>query len=386
MSVARAAGVLAGAALDAAFADPRRGHPVAGFGQAGLALERRLYAPDRARGLLFAALCALPPTAAVALLRRRPVAVTAAVTWTALGGTSLRRICAEMADLVDAGDLSAARHLARSLVARRTDDLAGPELTRAALESLAENTADAVGGPLVWAALAGPAGTTLHRAVNTLDAMVGYRDDRYLAFGWASARADDVLGWPAARATAAATVVAAALTGLDARGAVRAWRRDAPTHPSPNAGQVEAAFAGALGVRLGGRNTYGDVVEDRPPLGDGGPPTTADLRAAVALSRTTERVLLGATLAVLLTNGVRANFRTGVRANVRTAGEAKCRTSDARTAGSRGSEPGRRLRTTRRVDADRGEVRSRRRCGVRKLALTPVRTLALTPGGRWSRC
>jgi adenosylcobinamide-phosphate synthase len=126
--------------------------------------------------------------------------------------------------------------------------------------------------------------------------MVGYRNPRYDRFGWAAARLDDVLGWPAARACAAATVAAAALTGEDPRGALRAWRRDGARHPSPNAGRVEAAFAGALGVTLGGTNDYGGRIEHRPRLGGGPPPDTAALRRAVRLSATAS-ALLAATAA-----------------------------------------------------------------------------------------
>jgi adenosylcobinamide-phosphate synthase len=205
-----------------------------------------------------------------------------------------------MADLVDAGDLPAARTLARSLVARRTDALDGPELTRAALESLAENTADAEAGTLFWGALAGAPGAVAHRAANTLDAMVGYRNARYAEFGWGAARLDDALGWPAARACAAATVVAAGVCGEDARGALRAWRRDGARHPSPNAGRVEAAFAGALGVTLGGANDYDGHVESRPRLGSGPPPDTAALRRAVRLSATASGLLAAAAAGVAL--------------------------------------------------------------------------------------
>ena len=136
----------------------------------------------------------------------------------------------------------------------------------------------------MWTAIAGAPGAVAYRAANTLDAMVGYRDERYRAFGWAAARLDDVLNWPVARLTAAATVAAAPLAGADARGAAGAWRRDGHRHPSPNGGQVEAAFAGALGVRLGGANRYGDAVEQRPHLGDGPPPDTAAIRRAARLS------------------------------------------------------------------------------------------------------
>jgi len=293
---ARSAGLLAAAVLDALLGDPAHCHPVAGFGRSAAALERVSYRPSRRAGAGHAAVLVAVPTllAARAAGRgsamRRTVAV-AACGWAALGGRSLRRTTSRMADLVDAGDLPAARVLARSLVARRTDTLDGPELTRAALESLAENTADAEAGTLVWCAAAGAPGVVAHRAANTLDAMVGYRSERYDRFGWAAARLDDLLGWPAARACAAATVAAAALTGEDARGALRAWRRDGARHPSPNAGRVEAAFAGALGVTLGGTNDYGGRVEHLPRLGDGPPPDTAALRRAVRLSATASRLL-----------------------------------------------------------------------------------------------
>ncbi|HET6505676.1 MAG TPA: adenosylcobinamide-phosphate synthase CbiB [Baekduia sp.] len=297
MPAARAVGLLGAVALDALLGDPARFHPVAGFGRAALALERVAYRPSRAAGATYTIILVVAPALAARRVgggRGRAVAL-AACGWAALGGRSLRRTAARMADLIDAGELEAARALARSLVARRTATLDGAELTRATLESLAENTADAEAGTLLWGAVAGAPGAVAHRAANTLDAMVGYRSERYAQFGWAAARLDDVLGWPAARACAGATVVAAVLCGEDARGAVRAWRRDGARHPSPNAGRVEAAFAGALGVTLGGRNDYDGTVEDRPRLGDGPPPDTAALRRAIRLSATTSAVLaLGA--------------------------------------------------------------------------------------------
>jgi adenosylcobinamide-phosphate synthase len=295
MPAARSAGLLAAVALDALLGDPARWHPVAGFGQAAAVVEQATYRPSRAVGAVYAAVLVATPALLAARAARggaaRRMVVTAACGWAALGGRSLRRTALRMADLVDAGDLPAARALARSLVARRTDALDGPELTRAALESLAENTADAEAGTLVWGALAGAPGTVAHRAANTLDAMVGYRTERYADFGWGAARLDDLLGWPAARACTAATVVAAALCGEDARGALRAWHRDGAHHPSPNAGRVEATFAGALGITLGGTNDYDGHIEDRPRLGNGPPPDTAALRRAVRLSATTSAVL-----------------------------------------------------------------------------------------------
>jgi adenosylcobinamide-phosphate synthase len=295
MAAARSAGLAGAVALDALLGDPARWHPVAGFGQAAAAVERATYRSSRGAGVAYAAALVAVPTLLAARAARggavRRALATAACGWAALGGRSLRRTALRMADLVDAGDLPAARRLARSLVARRTDVLDAAELTRAALESLAENTADAEAGTLLWGAVAGAPGAVGHRAANTLDAMVGYRNDRYERFGWAAARLDDVLGWPAARACAAATVVAAGLCGEDAAGAWRAWHRDGARHPSPNAGRVEAAFAGALGVTLGGANDYDGRVEQRPRLGAGPPPDTAALRRAVRLSAATSALL-----------------------------------------------------------------------------------------------
>ncbi len=158
------------------------------------------------------------------------------------------------------------------------------------MESVAENTSDAVVGALVWGAVAGVPGLVGFRAVNTLDAMVGHRSERYRRFGWASARLDDVVGWPGARLTA----VLAAACGGDARGAVRAWRADAGRHPSPNAGPVEASFAGALGVRLGGTLSYGGRVEHRPVLnGEGRAVVVGDIERTVRLSRRVGWLALG---------------------------------------------------------------------------------------------
>ena len=139
--------------------------------------------------------------------------------------------------------------------------------------------------PLFWGAVAGIPGLVAYRAVNTLDAMVGHRSSRYHRFGWAAARTDDVANVVPARVTAALTVACAPLARTSASGALRAWRRDGAAHPSPNAGRCEASMAGALGVRLGGRNVYGGRVEHRPALGDGRPPVADDVLRAIRLSR-----------------------------------------------------------------------------------------------------
>jgi adenosylcobinamide-phosphate synthase len=163
-------------------------------------------------------------------------------------------------------------------------------IARAVVESVAENTSDAVVGALVWGAVGGVPGLLGFRAVNTLDAMVGHKSARYRRYGWASARLDDVAGWPGARLTA----VLAAAAGPDPGGALRAWRADARRHPSPNAGPVEASFAGALGVRLGGTLSYGGRVEHRPVLNGGGRAVaTEDIDRAVRLSRRVGLLALG---------------------------------------------------------------------------------------------
>jgi adenosylcobinamide-phosphate synthase len=220
------------------------------------------------------------------MLRRRPAgrAVLAAVVfWVSIGSRSLARAALDLADAVRRGDFEEARRIAPSLVGRDPTSLDGSELCRAAVESVAENSADAVVGPLLWGAVFGPAGAAAYRAANTLDAIVGYPDGRYERFGWGAARLDDLLTWPAARLAATLAIALTPLVGGDARRARRVLRRDGAAHPSPNAGSLEAAFAGALGVRLGGENRYGNRIEWRPPLGDGRPPGPGDVERAVRL-------------------------------------------------------------------------------------------------------
>jgi adenosylcobinamide-phosphate synthase len=302
-----ASALAGGYAADLVLGDPERLHPVAGFGIVAERAEHALYAPTRVRGAAYAgALVCLVAAAGEGLARLASRtglgrgAAFAAISWTALGGRSLARHARAVADLLDAGDVEAARAALPALVGRDTIRLESSGACRAAIESVAENTSDAVVGPLLWGAVAGPAGVAAFRAANTLDAMVGRRDDRYRAFGWASARLDDLLGWPAARAGAALTVACAPLVGGSWRGAWRVLRRDGGSHPSPNAGRMEAAFAGTLGVSLGGPLAYGGVAELRPRLGDGPAPGTRDVRRATRLS-----IAVGAATAALAV-GLRA--------------------------------------------------------------------------------
>ncbi|MFE2107027.1 cobalamin biosynthesis protein [Kitasatospora sp. NPDC059463] len=295
------AGAVAGYLADARFADPRRGHPVAGFGTAAARLERLLWRDHRAVGTAFTALAvgtvAAGALAADRLLARRPparAALAAAATWTVLGGTSLTREARTIGRSLAAGDLTAARERLPHLCGRDPSALDEQQLARAVVESVAENTADAVVNALVWGGLAGTPGLLAFRAVNTLDAMVGHRSPRYARFGWASARLDDVAGWPGARLTALLTVAAAP----EPRTAWRVWRRDGSAHPSPNAGQAESAFAGAVGVRLGGTLHYGERVEHRPVLGgELRPVGVDDIERACVLSRRVSALALGTTVA-----------------------------------------------------------------------------------------
>jgi adenosylcobinamide-phosphate synthase len=299
---ARALGLLAGYAADRLLGDPRRLHPVAGFGATAAVLERRLYADNRVRGTAYTAMLvggAVGLGSVVELMgARRPLlsaVVTAAATWAVLGGRTLEREAAAVHGRLVEDDLPQARQRLTHLVGRDPAGLDEREVARAVVESVAENTSDAVVAPLLWGAVAGVPGLLGYRAANTLDAMVGHRTARFEHFGWAAARLDDLLNLPGSRLAGALAVVAAPLRADEA---VRAWRRDAARHPSPNAGVVEAAFAGALGVRLGGTNRYGSRVEHRAVLGEGREPLPADIPRVNALAR---RVGLGAaTVAAVL--------------------------------------------------------------------------------------
>ncbi|WP_234361379.1 cobalamin biosynthesis protein [Plantactinospora sp. BB1] len=306
---ANAAGLAAGYALDALLGDPRRGHPVAGFGQFAAALERRLYQPRRTSGAGFAALAVGVPVvlgaAAAAATRHRPLAraaLVAAATWTVLGGRTLRREATVMSQALRRADLPAARQRLGHLCGRDPAALDEPELARATVESVAENTSDAVVAPLVWGAVAGLPGLLGYRAANTLDAMVGHRSERYAQFGTAAARLDDALNLVPSRLTGLLTIGAAPLVRGDRTHAWHVWRRDRADHPSPNAGQCEAAMAGALGVRLGGRNVYFGRYEVRPFLGDGPRPEARHIDRAARLSGAVGLAALGVTVAYAATS------------------------------------------------------------------------------------
>ncbi len=275
-ALSAAAGVVADRVLGEPPLEP---HPVAAFGRAMRAFERHGYRDRRMAGVGHAAVGLAGGVASGVVVGSPAVA-----TYLAVAGRSLADAAAEVATALAAGDLGKARELLPALVGRDPTGLDEKEIARAVVESVAENTVDAVVAPALWAAVAGAPGALGYRAVNTLDAMVGHRSSRYVHYGWASARLDDVAGWIPARATAALVALARPAT---ATSVWRTVRRDAGAHPSPNSGVAEAAFAAALGLRLGGLNHYAAAgrTELRAALGTGRPPEGADIGRAIALSR-----------------------------------------------------------------------------------------------------
>ncbi len=266
------------------------------------AVETVTYADQRRAGMVHELALVGSVVGLGAALRRGGAVPVAAATWTVLGGRSLARTGQLMADRLETGDLAAARELLPALCGRDPAALDADGLARAALESIAENTSDAAVAPLLWGAVAGVPGLLGYRAVNTLDAMIGYRNQRYRRFGWAAARVDDLANLLPARATGLLTALMAPLVGGRPGTVLRTWRRDAGKHPSPNAGVVEAAAAGALGVRLGGRTEYRHGVEQRSELGAGPAPTVGDLRRAVRLSELVQYAAVVAAAAVAVSS------------------------------------------------------------------------------------
>lgn len=306
-----ALGVGVGLLLDRALGEPPdRWHPVAWFGTAMQRVEAILYADSRLRGAAHALIGAgtglLAGVALTRLCRQAPVSPTvgsALATGVAVGvassGRMLRGTAQEIEQLLRAEDLQAARERVSWLVGRDPSQLGAAGIAAAVVESLAENSVDAVVAPAFWALVAGAPGVLAHRAVNTMDAMVGHRSVRHERYGWAAARLDDAMAWLPARIMAGTVALLAAVQpgSPGACAVLRVVGRDAPAHPSPNAGVAEASVAAALGVQLGGPLSYGTRWEDRPHLGDGPRPTVTTIRRARQLVDAVEWLLLGAVLA-----------------------------------------------------------------------------------------
>lgn len=276
---------IAGAGLDRLLGEARRWHPLVGFGALANALERFLNrgAWRKARGLLAWSLIVLPFVALACWATPHNVlgwAIDAGLLYLALGGRSLAEHAARVAGDLAAGDLAAARRHVGWMVSRDTRELDESGVAKACVESTLENGNDAVFGALFWFVLLGGPGAVLFRLANTLDAMWGYKNERFQQFGWAAARIDDALNYLPARLTA----LSYALFGKT-RTALASWRAQAPTWESPNAGPVMAAGAGSLGLALGGAAIYHGRREERPTLGAGRPARGDDIVRVLQLVR-----------------------------------------------------------------------------------------------------
>ena len=272
---------LAAVALDRLFGEVRRWHPLVGFGRLAAAIEQRLNRRTRLAGLVAWLLAVGPGVDLAALLRPlAPFIVDVVLLYFALGARSLAEHAEAVARPLREGRLDEARQRVGWIVSRETSQLDESGVAKAGVESVLENGNDGIFGALFWFALLGGPGALAFRLANTLDAMWGYRTERFTHFGWAAARLDDGLNWLPARLTA----LTYALLGRTRR-ALCCWRTQAPGWDSPNAGPVMAAGAGSLGVLLGGAAIYHGQEEIRPPLGYGPPPMAADLGRAITLIR-----------------------------------------------------------------------------------------------------
>ena len=298
--------------LDLAMGDPRwLPHPVVQIGRVITALEsplRRILANERCAGILLLLLVTgAAATSAWLLLKGAALFSTLAgmlaaviLSSTCLAARSLHRESALVASALAAGNMIQARQYLSYIVGRDTEHLEEPEIWRALVETVAENTSDGIIAPLFWLSVGGPVAAMAFKAVSTLDSMVGYRNERYLHMGWASARMDDLLNFIPARLTALLMIVSAPLIGLSGRHALKITLRDRLKHPSPNSAHPEAAAAGALGVRLGGTSSYSGRTSFKEFIGE--PRLTLNgqtYRSMIRLMYATTLLMAGACLAAV---------------------------------------------------------------------------------------
>ncbi|PKQ29826.1 MAG: cobalamin biosynthesis protein CobD [Actinobacteria bacterium HGW-Actinobacteria-10] len=284
-------------ALDLLLGDPpNRFHPVAWLGSLIGSVERALrrstildgrFGGFVLVGIIVSASVSTAYSLSMLGWKAGPVAgigIDGVLIWLTISARTLANEGRNVALQLERDDLSAARRQVGRIVGRRTDSLDSPGVARAAVESLGENFVDGVLAPLLWGAALGPLGAWLHKSASTLDSMVGYKTDRYRDFGFAAARLDDLLTWLPARSSLLIVPLAAAIIGGNMGGAWVVGGRDRHNHASPNSAHGEAAFAGALGVRLGGPLVYADGIHDHPVIGkEGGIPTAGSIRGAARL-------------------------------------------------------------------------------------------------------
>ncbi|MBQ4347191.1 MAG: cobalamin biosynthesis protein CobD [Firmicutes bacterium] len=278
------AAVLVGFAVDAVLGDPANlPHTVIFIGKlisSGERLCRRLF-PKSAGGKkaagAFMAVCVVLISGAGAAavlfflgkIGFRPEFVLGCVIcWQCLAAKCLKDEAMKVQRFLEAGDKEAAGKQISMLVGRDTASLNEEGIIKAAVETVAENTCDGVVAPLFWMLLGGPVLGIMYKAVNTLDSMVGYKNEKYLDFGRFAAKLDDAANFIPARISALAMIAAAYLSGMDGKAASRIWKRDRRKHLSPNSGQTESACAGALGIRLGGDAFYFGQLHKKAALGD----------------------------------------------------------------------------------------------------------------------
>ncbi len=295
--------MLAAVLLDRLLGEPHRFHPLAGFGDLTHRIEAICYGPPetsslmrRVRGVFAVGLLLIPFVLCAAWLQRFAIIgplSAVIILYFAIAPRSLREHADRVAKAM--GDMPAARQAVGMIVSRDTSQLDEEGVARATVESVLENGNDAIYGALFWFVVAGAPGVVIYRLSNTLDAMWGYRNERYNHFGWAAARLDDVLNFIPARLTA----LSYALVG-HTHSALQCWRAQAPLWDSPNAGPVMAAGAGALQVKLGGAAIYHGQLEQRPVLGCGASVAAADILRAVRLVRHTLYLWLGCVFVISL--------------------------------------------------------------------------------------
>ena len=287
--------------LDALFGEPPEAiHPTVLMGRTISACEERALKLKDARSRLLTGVVLASTLPAIVylsvwgFLRLAPGSLRtilgAALISTALSMRGLAEAACNVERELRNGDLDRARDGVGEMVGRDTKNLSTSEVARAAIESVAENASDGVVAPMLYGLLLGAPGALAYRAINTLDSMVGYRTAPYEELGWASARLDDLANLAPARVTALAV---AALSGKPSR-TLEVARRYGPLTASPNAGWAEAAFAGALDLKLGGTNSYGGAIREGPVLGDGRRPEPEDIRRAVRIMRRCCALLAGA--------------------------------------------------------------------------------------------